>query len=100
VQNFSVFFLHISLSTHCKPHSTVLVDIFLLILNQISSLSTHPYFGAKLISLYLFQEKKGGKVMYKRVNYSFYSHIGDGQNENLRIIHTLSTGFPHSYQHL
>ncbi len=37
--------------------------------------------------------------MYKRVNYSFYSHIGDGQNENLRIIHTLSTGFPHSYQH-
>ena len=38
--------------------------------------------------------------MYKRVNYSFYSLVGDGQNENLRIIHTLSTGFPHSYQYL
>jgi hypothetical protein len=98
VQNFSVFFLHISLSTHCKPHSTVLVDIFLLILNQISSLSTRPYFGAKLISLYLFQEKNSGKVIFKRVIYPFYPHICYGQKENLRIINALSTGFPHSYQ--
>jgi hypothetical protein len=46
-----------------------------LILNMISSLSTILYFGAKLISLYLFQEKNSGKLMFKHVIYAFYPRI-------------------------
>ena len=67
-------------------------------MSEITYLSTILFSGAKLISLYLFQEKNGGKVMFKRVIYPFYPQIQYGQKENLRIINALSTGFPHSYQ--
>ena len=38
------------------------VDSFFLILSRSVTLSTIPFFGAKLISLYLFLAKKRGKL--------------------------------------
>jgi hypothetical protein len=42
---------------------------------MISCLSTILYFGAKLISLYLFLAKNGGKVIENPVIYDFYPLI-------------------------
>jgi hypothetical protein len=56
-----------SLSTCEFTMLTPYVDSFLLILSQISTLSTITIFGAKLISLYLFPASFRGKVIYKLV---------------------------------
>jgi len=52
------------------------VNIYLLIISQISNLSTILISGANLISLYLFSSKIGGKVMEKAQIYAFYKHVG------------------------
>ncbi len=44
-------------------------------MSEINCLSTILFFGAKLQSLYLFQEKNGGKVAYKPLFYDFYPRI-------------------------
>ena len=72
VQNFPYFFLHRSLSTRETALSTPTVDTYLLIMKLLSSLSTILYFGAKLISLYLFLAIFGGKVWEKSVIYAYY----------------------------
>ena len=74
------------------------VNIYWLIMSEITYLSTILFSGAKLISLYLFQEKNSEKVMFKPVIYPFYPQIQYEQKENLWIVNALSTGFPHSYQ--
>jgi hypothetical protein len=52
-------------------------------MSEITYLSTILFSGAKLISLYLFQEKNSGKVMFKPVIYPFYPQIQYEQKENL-----------------
>ena len=54
VQNFYTFFLLIQLYTCGFTLFTTAVHSFLLIMRQVRHLSTILYFGAKLISLYLF----------------------------------------------
>ena len=73
VQNFSFDCLHIRLYTCDSALSTVLVDIYFLIFNQISILSTKLNSGANLISLYFFLAKISGKLSDKAVFFLFYS---------------------------
>ena len=54
VQNFLLFFLPKRLSTRYTAFLTSSVNTYLLIMSRLSSFSTIPYFGAKLLSLYLF----------------------------------------------
>lgn len=72
VQNFLAYFLFVSLSTCEITLSTLLVDTYFLIFSRISSLSTFLFFGAKLLSLYLFRIKKSGKFANNPVFYAFY----------------------------
>ena len=98
VNNFLKKYLRIQLFHSNMTLSTSSVDTYLLIISQISSLSTILNFGAKLISLYLFPAKNGGKVINKPQIYVFYPRFRLLIKENLRIISRLSTGFTHSYQ--
>jgi len=61
----------------------------------ISSLSTFIVFGAKLISLYLFRAKIGGKVCDKPVFYAFYSHISGYCRYCFQVMHAFSTSYAH-----
>ena len=58
VKKFLGFSLAISMSTRGDELSTLTVYIFCLTLISMAQLSTFLYFGAKLISLYLFPSKK------------------------------------------
>jgi hypothetical protein len=70
VQNFSGFFLPDSLSTRGIWLIPPCVNTYLLIFSTISTLSTILYFGAKLISLYLFLAQIREKVADKHVIYA------------------------------
>ena len=62
LDNFLPFSLHMKYSTINNQLSTVNVHSFFLILSRSMTLSTILFFGAKLISLYLFSAKKRGNL--------------------------------------
>jgi hypothetical protein len=78
VQNFLCFFLAESLFTRGTPVIQPAVDIYSLILSVISSLSTISFFGAKLISLYLFLAFFREKLRDNIVIYAQYQQSGRG----------------------
>ena len=62
VKNYFHVFLHNLLSTRDEGLSTHSVETICLTHREVCELSTICYFGAKLISLYLFSSKNCGKV--------------------------------------
>ena len=90
-----MFSLPDCLSTYWNGLLTPIVDTYFLIFNMISSLSTFLFFGANILSLYLFQAKIGGKVASNPVIYAKYSLflcVGYAQfTINWHVLHTLST---------
>jgi len=73
------------------PLSTTAVNAFSLIISLISSLSTILYFGAKLISLYFFLSKIGGKITGNRLIYAENPPSGRVVAGYFIIIHKLLT---------
>ena len=62
--NFLSLFLHHNLSTFICRLLIIPVNYIPLILSRKTGLSTILYFGAKLISLYLFSAKKRGNLSF------------------------------------
>jgi len=66
---------------------TSYVNTFLLIINMISSLFTILFYGAKLISLYLFLSILCGKLTFKLVFYAMNEQKSRGVSEYDVFIH-------------
>ena len=86
------FFLPICLCTCDFLLLTSAVNTYLLIFSSLRSLSTILFSGAKLISLYLFPSKNGGKLIRKPVFYAQNAQSGRGVEGYYGIIHKLLTG--------
>ena len=63
LDNFFADFLYNQLSTPDRQLSTVTTHSYWFIINYSAILSTILFFGAKIISLYLFSAKNSGKVV-------------------------------------
>ncbi len=62
LENFSLIYLQRKIF-FCDSNLFILsVDCYFLIMNQKDYLSTISYFGANLISLYLFSAKRSGNL--------------------------------------
>ena len=63
LDNFFADFLYNQLSTPDRQLSTMTTHSYWFIISHSAILSTILFFGAKIISLYLFSAKNSGKVV-------------------------------------
>ena len=103
MQNLRAFYLFLCLCTNAFALLTSYVNTFLLIINMISSLFTILFYGAKLISLYLFLSILCGKLTFKLVFYAMNEQKSRGVMGYSGIICALfiayQQGYAHSYPH-